>query len=136
MEPQGGFRLATDARPHTWAKSTTDTRALSVPGAPTLRRASCWHGADNVAFSVVAPDEKPYRLSVYLLDFDRNGRSMHVSVRDELAQTLDRRSVSTTETAQGVYLSWTVTGPVNLVLDKEAGHNVVASGVFVDPVRQ
>jgi hypothetical protein len=45
---------------------------------------------------------------------------------------LDAQNAEATATANGVYLSWTVTGSVELEVTKTAGFNAVASAVFVD----
>ena len=67
-----------------------------------------------------------------MLDYDRNGRALEIALSDEFA-SLSTEHVSVTETAGGVYLTWTASGTVNVELTKKAGYNVVLSGVFVDP---
>ena len=80
---------------------------------------------------VAPPDAAPYRLTLYVLDHNRNRRAMDVVLSDDFAQ-LDARPIAVQETDGGVYLSWQVTGPVNIELKKTAGFNAVLSGVFVD----
>jgi hypothetical protein len=93
--------------------------------------ASCWHDPDRLTLAVTPPDERPYRLAIYLLDYDRNGRAMEAVVRDETG-VLDRQMISTAETDRGIYLRWTIRGKVTIELNKKAGFNAVLSGVFVD----
>ena len=81
---------------------------------------------------VTPPHEQPYQLTVYLLDFDRNGRAIEAIVEDDFGTFVDRQKATVEETARGVYLTWTVTGAVTMTLRKLAGFNVVASGVFID----
>lgn len=78
------------------------------------RSATCWYQQDALAFAVTPPDNKPYKLTVCLLDFDRNDRRMEVSIQ-ETENALGDQAVSRQEAANGVYLTWTVTGKVNLV---------------------
>ncbi len=132
-QPQNGYGLQPlDAAAITWQGNSGDPR---VPEAPkeggSGRSATCWYQQDALAFAVTPPDSKPYKLTVYLLDFDRNDRMMEASIQ-ETENALGTQAVSTQEAAGGVYLTWTVTGKVNLVLKKTAGANAVASGVFID----
>lgn len=132
-KPQNGYGLQPlEVAAITWQGNSSDQRVLEAPkeGA-SARNATCWHQRDTVEFAVTPPDTAPYRLTVYLLDFDRNGREMTARVLDA-GKELDHQTVTQQETAGGVYLTWTVTGKVNLVLKKTAGANVVASAVFID----
>ena len=132
-DDQNGFRLRAVGNPYAWINSTEDARVLQSPGdSSAARPATCWFG-NEVQLSVVPPDSKPYRLTVYLLDFDRDGRAMEASLRDGMGIELDRQKATVEETAAGVYLTWRATGPLQLDLTKTAGFNAVVSGVFVDP---
>ena len=70
-------------------------------------------------------------MTVYVLDFDHNGRALEAEVLDAEG-LLDRQVASRQETSGGVYLTWVVSGKVNLVLRKTAGYNATVSGVFID----
>lgn len=130
-QPQNGYGLQPlEVAAITWQGNSSDPRVLETPNA-SPRNATCWHQKDIVAFAVTPPDNKPYRLSVYLLDFDRNGRALTARVLDA-EKELNSQTITQQETAGGVYLTWTVTGKVTLELKKTAGANVVASGVFID----
>ena len=89
--------------------------------------------AERINLCVRAPDVKPYRLSVYLLDYDRCGRTHQVALHGANGTLLDTQIAEATATAKGVYLSWTVTGSVELEVTKTTGLNAAASAVFVDP---
>jgi hypothetical protein len=130
--PQNGFRLRLqEGQANTWsASASTDKRVPQNPR-QSAAEATCWFADDQLQLQVTPPNTRPYRLTVYVLDYDRNGRALEVTVADDLAP-LDSRRVSIAETAGGVYLSWTVTGPVKVVVRKLAGFNAVLSGVFLD----
>jgi uncharacterized protein (DUF2147 family) len=93
---------------------------------------TCWFANDQLRLRITAPTAEPYRLSLYVMDFDRNGRAAHVTLSDEFAP-LTATDVSAADAANGVYLTWTVRGNVYVALEKTAGFNVVLSGVFIDP---
>ena len=110
--PQHGFRLEINrGREFVWAAgNNTDIRAAR----------GARHGLESEIGSLLVRREpgrvradtrfRPaYRLSVYLLDFDRAGRSVRVSLVDGFGQALDARDVPCDDLSNGVYLSWTVT---------------------------
>jgi hypothetical protein len=132
-EPQHGYRLQVDGAAFAWDSATSDPRALEAPGPGTAaRQATCWFASDAVGCVVTPPDAKPYRVSLYLCDYDRNGRANRIEALDE-ARVLDSCETSAQQNAQGTYISWTATGPVRLKLTKKAGFNVTLSGVLIDP---
>lgn len=115
-----------------WAESTNDRRVLRADPANGQRRSTCWFADSTVSLSVAPPDANPYRLTVYVLDYDRNQRAMEVALAGEPGD-LDAQQVTVQETDVGAYFTWTVTGPVTIEARKKAGHNAVISGVFIDP---
>jgi hypothetical protein len=141
-EPAGGAPRVEIVRgkPFTWAQAVEDPRVLEAPeGAGAAgstgskaRASTCWFDDSRICLSVEPPDERPYRLTAYLLDYDRNGRAMDVKVSGWLGD-LDSQRVSKEECAAGTYLSWVVTGAVEISMEKIEGFNAVASGVFLDP---
>ena len=133
METQAGYRLEVDGAAFAWDSGASDPRALESPGAGVIaRKATCWFGNDAVSCVLTPPDAKPYRISLYVLDYDRNGRANRIQLSDE-ARVLASCEASAQENGQGTYLSWTVTGPVRVKLTKKAGFNVTLSGVLIDP---
>ena len=125
-----------DGAAYAWDTGTSDPRALESPGAGvTARKATCWFGDEAVSCVLTPPDAQPYRLSLYVLDYDRNGRANRIELSDE-ERVLATSEASVQENAQGIYLSWDGSGPVRVKLTKKAGFNATLSGVFIDPVTQ
>jgi hypothetical protein len=134
---QNGFCL--DLRrgtAHTWAPACNDARALAVPGAKDQRHtAACWFDPDQVACQITPANERPYRLTVYLLDYDRAKRSVEAVITDSLGERLDNRPVSVEQMGKGAYLTWMVTGKAGVALrynGANTGANAVLSAVFID----
>ena len=133
MEPQAGYRLEVDGTAFAWDNGTSDPRALESPGSgATARKATCWYGDDAVSCTIMPPDAQPYRLSLYVLDYDRNGRANRIGLSDE-SVVLATNEASKAENEGSTYISWSVTGPVRVKLSKKAGFNATLSGVFIDP---
>ncbi|HQL75340.1 MAG TPA: hypothetical protein PLD58_19325 [Phycisphaerae bacterium] len=133
---QRNYRLDVLAgQPFTWPGGQKDPRSLAPPGAKGRPAATCWHEGQRLSFLITPSDTlaaKPYRLTVYVLDYDRNKRSMAVGF-GEPAQTEQTAAID--ETDKGVYLTWTVSGEVQIDVRKLAGFNAVISGIFIDPVK-
>jgi hypothetical protein len=129
--PDEGYRIEfRQGTAYHWpAPLQPDPRILEHPRQPVVQP-TCWFADDMLTFRVVPADSQSYRLTLYVLDYDRNGRASEITISDEFAP-LDVAEVSAAESMGGVYLTWQVTGPVNVQLRKKAGHNVVLSGVFV-----
>ena len=133
MEAQAGYRLEVDGTAFAWDGATSDPRALESPGVGvTNRQATCWFGNEAVSCVLTPPDAQPYRVTLYVLDYDRNGRANRIELSDE-ASVLATCETSKQENGQGTYLSLSVTGPVRVKLTKKAGFNAALSGVFIDP---
>ena len=82
-----------------------------------------------------APDNEPYRLTLYLMDYDirRGGeRGVKLTLKTRDGKPLDVRRAAPAETGKGVYLTWTVTGSVIVEAAKTEGINAAVSGLFVD----
>ena len=133
VDPTNGFSLVTSAAEYGWGAAGTDARVLAGPHeASDQKTAACWTEANQFTLKVGAPDERCYKLSVYMLDYDKNGRIMEVTVKSRDHKLHDRQTASVAEMGNGVYLSWEVTGPVTIRAQKRAGFNATVSGVFVD----
>jgi hypothetical protein len=125
---------------YTWTPSTSDPRALQVPGAPG-RIAACWPtqgltAGTSFAADVNLTDQKVHKLAVYMLDWDNYGpRSQQVQILDAATgAVLDSRKVSSF--SGGQYLSWDVSGHVLLqVTNSMAGSNAVINGLFFSPAQ-
>lgn len=127
---QNGFRLNVEGAPFTWLDQSSDRRVLQHPSDSAQRAATCWFANRSMVLEIVPPNDRPYRLSLYLVDFDRQGRTCDVAFED----VGQRMSVSRREMSDGVYLTWTVTGTVILMIEDRSNVNAVVSGVFIDPI--
>ena len=137
IEPANGFTLTSAAGGYDWGNAEADARVLAQPAGSTgPKKAVCWTEANQFTIKVGAPDSRRYRLSVYVLDYDKNGRSLEITVKSRDRKLHDRQTATVAETAKGVYLSWEVTGPATITVSKAAGFNAVVSGIFVDEVKQ
>lgn len=123
-------------REFVWSASAADDpRVPRDPANPDASlRAACWFDTEGVHLRVTPPDDAPYRLTLYLLDFDCAKRHQSVEIRRSRTR-LDERELTAEELARGAYLSWTVTGSVDLRVKNLGGINAVLSGVFVDRAR-
>ncbi len=117
--------------PYRWPASPQEDLRVLEHRQGTAAEPTCWFANDQLRFRISAPDSQPYRLTLYVVDYDRNGRAAKVTLNDEFVP-LTSVDVPANDTANGAHLTWTVTGSVYVVLDKTAGFNVVLSGVFVD----
>jgi hypothetical protein len=134
---QNGYRLRPiDGSSFTWQNPTNDPRALELPGEKQSPRvASCWFDRKCVSFEIAPPENKPYRLTAFLLDFDHDHRATDAKILDVTGTPLDLQAVSREETDRGVYLTWTLCGKVRLVFNRTSGTNVSVSGIFIDAAR-
>jgi hypothetical protein len=112
---------------YTWDASTTDSRALQIPNS-SAGIASTWY--NNVSFSFdLNVGASSHQFSIYALDWDAKGRSETVQILDQnTGAPLDTRTIS--NFGSGVYLSWNVTGHVQVVVTVLGGANAVVNGVF------
>ncbi len=112
----------------------TDFRLLDHPQEPNAQP-TCWFASDRLSFRIEPPDPEGYRLTLYVLDYDRDGRALEIALSDDFA-SLGTERVSVTEMGGGAWLTWIATGTLNVELKKTAGHNAVLSGLFVDPAAE
>jgi subtilisin family serine protease len=114
---------------YVWASSTTDPRALQKPAGPD-RIAATWYASTfTVDLNLTGG---AHQVALYLLDWDRNGRSERVDVLDaNTGAVIDSRTLNSF--TGGDYLVWDITGHVQVRLTATAGVNAVLSGLFFDP---
>jgi YVTN family beta-propeller protein len=121
------FQLQGDT-PYTWSSSTTDPRALELPGVGTGRIAATWYGATTYTMAVNLTDGRSHQIALYAIDWDAAGRSEKIQIVDAVTQSvLDSETISNFQ--NGVYLVWTVSGNVTINVVPIAGNGVI-SGVF------
>jgi hypothetical protein len=135
-EAQSGFSMRiSKGRGRDWTYSShEDARVLrdsSEPVPAAAGRATCWFGQDQTEIRIDPPGKGSYRLTVYLLDYDRAGRAGKISVSNG-DKVLDEKVISVEDAQGGVYISWDVSGPITIRSVKEAGPDALISGVFID----
>ncbi len=115
----------------TWAASTTDVRALQKAASATDRIAATWYDATGFVIDINETDGQWHDLRVYAVDFDLQSRSETVSVLDASSgATLDTRTLSAFQ--NGIYVTWTTRGHVQLRVTRTGGSNAVVSALFFD----
>jgi hypothetical protein len=128
-----GFVLSsvTDALNYMWAASTSDPRALSKAGSSTDRVAAAWYNAGSFVANVHLTDGVLHKISLYAVDWDSDDRVEKIEIVEVgTGKVLDSRTVSNFN--GGVYLSWNVTGNVQIRVSRTSGDNAVVSGLFID----
>jgi hypothetical protein len=132
--PAYGILAMTGDSTYTWTTSTTDSRALQAASGASQRMASTYFAANNNTFTFDAnfTDGNTHRLSLYLCDWDRQGRAETISIVDAASQTvLNKQSFSSF--TGGVYAVWNVKGHVQIKVARTAGVNAIINALFFDP---
>ena len=113
---------------YSWANETDDLRALQKADGG---RIAAQMGGDAYDIELNLTDGKPHQIALYALDWDKNGRSQFVEVRDAASgELLDKRDLNGFN--QGVYYKWSVQGHVILRVMNASKSNAALSGVFFD----
>jgi hypothetical protein len=111
-----------------WASSTSDVRALQSWWNASSRLASCYWTNTNFNFNLALTDGNAHKISLYLLDWDAEGRAETVNVLDATTkQVLDTRTFGNFQ--GGHWASWTIKGNVVIQVQAASG-NAVVSGIF------
>ena len=122
---------ASGQSPYTWASSTGQVSALENPSG-SGRIAACWFSGSSFVINVGLTDGAVHPISLYALDFDSQGRSEQFTVSDASTGTvLDTRTIS--NFSGGEYLTWNVSGNVQIKVTNLSGPNAVISGIFIGP---
>jgi hypothetical protein len=125
--------VSTTARSGSWTTTSTDPRALQVPGGSN-RVAGYWVCPSNGAgcsynIDLNLTDGKTHQVGLYALDWDNGGRAETITIKDALSgTTLDTETASSFQ--NGVYENWNISGHVTIVVTNTAGPNAVISGLF------
>jgi len=122
-----------------WGKDDQTPRVLELPpGATGSKLAACWTAGEEFDLRLKCPkDAASYTLTVYLVDYDNiryAARAMELSIRTHDGTVLNTQHATKAQTNTGIYLTWTVSGPVTIHARKTDGCNAAVSGVFVDAV--
>jgi uncharacterized repeat protein (TIGR01451 family) len=115
-----------------WAASTSDPRALTLPGGGAV--GGVWYSSSTFTVDVNLTDGKTHGLELYLLDWDRQGRMDGIQILDANTGAV-LASQSASNFTNGEYLVFNVSGHVKLQFtDTSPGNlNTVLSGLFFDP---
>lgn len=127
---------------HVWASRTGDVRALLAPNGRS-RFAACHYSKStdgSFYYDVNLVDGKAHRVSLYLLDWDRQNRIETIDVVDRNHRNVINSASDIKDFSDGRYLSWKVTGPVLIKVKwvdnlASVGDNAVVSGIFIDPAQ-
>ena len=120
---------------YTWTTSTTDPRALQVPGSSN-RIAAVWFSGTSFEISVDLTHGQAHDIALYVDDWDNKNRSEQIQISDALTGTiLDTERISSF--SGGAYLDWQVSGNIVITVTNlgGAGTNAIVNGLFLDPVR-
>jgi trimeric autotransporter adhesin len=122
--------VQTSNTPFVWAASTGDPRGVSLPTGGSVAAAWYSDGPVNVISTIGFADTAAHTVSLYMVDWDSMGRSQTIEVTDgQSGQVLDSETVS--NFANGVYLSWQVTGPITIIALPTAGPNALINAIFL-----
>ena len=112
---------------YTWVASTSDPRALQIPGG-TGALAATWYNGSSFSFDVNI-SSGTHQVALYALDWDNQGRSESIQVLDAATNAvLDARAIS--GFSNGLYLIWNISGHVTIKITCNTGVNAVISGLF------
>ena len=125
------YAAATFSGANSWIWSfPADLAALERPY-QSGRIASTWYSADAFALQLRFNDTAVHKVSFYCVDFDRSGRTQSVEMIDPASGAVfDLLELSAFE--NGVWLEYSVSGPVDIRFTRGTGPNAVVSGVFFD----
>jgi hypothetical protein len=118
---------------YTWAAQTTDPRALQTSPQSSLGIASAYTQYPSKSFkiNVDSPNATKQLLSLYLLDWDKEGRVETVTITDlSTGAVLDSETVSSFQ--NGTYLSWMISGNVVVTVTPSGTSTPVVSGIFLN----
>ena len=128
--PTGDTVTPSGEATYTWTTTSTDPRALQVPGSSN-RVAAVWYSATSFTVDVNLADGQTHDLELYFDDWDNRGRSEQVQISNAATGTvLDTETISSF--TNGVYLDWQVSGNLLITITREAGVNAVLNGLFID----
>jgi hypothetical protein len=115
---------------YTWAASTSDARALRIPGGGGAI-ASTWYNNPTFNFDINLTDGQAHQIALYALDWDSPGGARAETIQivnQATGVVLDTRSIS--DFTGGMYLIWNISGHVRVNVTRTAGANAVISGIF------
>lgn len=121
---------------HTWRYSSgsKSATALTVSGG-TAWVEGCYFSSSSVLLNLVQGASQTRRLGLYFLDWDGQAasagrRSQRVVVKESGASGKTLSTHELKDFQGGVYLTWDIQGPAEIVMTKLTGNNAVVGGVF------
>jgi hypothetical protein len=119
---------------YTFAASTTDPRGLLNPSNPGSRIAVARYAQSSFTIDVNITDGIAHEVTLYAADWDNAGRSERFDLYDSTTgQPLPGTSYTLSNFAGvGQYLSWDVSGHVQIRVTSLSGPNAVVEGEFFD----
>lgn len=115
---------------HTWASTTSDTRALWRPDASS-RIAACWFSGTQFELALSVPHQPAHRLAFYVLDWNSDRADQITARNTATGQNLDVRGVDLF--TSGKYMVYDVVGQVTFRFANIGAINAVLSGLFFAP---
>ncbi len=115
----------------TWDGASTDPRALQTSGGSSTRLASTYYNFSSFTIDVNLTDGNTHKVSLYLCDWDNQGRRETVTVVDASSQAV----LSTQNFSSfygGVYESWNIKGHVQIQVVLTGGLNAIVNALFFD----
>src|SRR5262249_9264339 len=104
--PSGDTVTPAGQSTYTWTTSSSDPRALQVPGSSN-RAAAVWYAATSFTVAVNLGDGLAHDLELYFDDWDNKGRAETVQISAAgTGQVLDTETISSF--TNGAYLDWKV----------------------------
>jgi hypothetical protein len=120
------FAVLSEAN-YTWNSSTSDPRALQIPGSST-GIAATWYSTGSFTFDLNV-GAGAHQVALYAVDWDSQSRAETIVVSSAASgATLDTENISSFTT--GIYLVWTIAGNVKITVTCNNGPNAVVSAVF------
>ncbi|MDQ2731288.1 MAG: hypothetical protein M3Y56_06480, partial [Armatimonadota bacterium] len=124
-------------RPVVWAKSSTEARALQLPGEGTDRTAAAWEDTvKSFAVDLKLPNDGAHQVAFYFLDWDDDSRrNLKVTITDAATgKTLDQRDIN--QFRLGKYLVYNLAGNLRVTFSTNSWISATVSGIFFDSLRQ
>jgi len=121
----------TGASTWTWTTATTDPRALQSASGSSARISSAYYAYSPFTIDVNLTDGNTHKISLYLCDWDSQGRAETISIVDAASGTvLDSRAFSSF--SDGIYEAWNIKGHVQIEVTYTAGINGIVNAIFFD----
>ena len=115
----------------TWTTTSSDPRALQVPGSSN-RVAAVWYSTTGFSVNVNLGDGLSHDLELYFDDWDNKARAETVQISDAASGlVLSTQTISSFQS--GVYLDYAVSGHIVITITRTGGLNAVLNGLFLDP---